>query len=417
MKVLLYILVALIAATCVSAADFAYNINYSSLPFIQNELVTIRYIENKTLNVSYGSFTSGNTTLLNFSNTNMTQFEINIDVPIEMSPGQYNDSVMLYNYDDNFTSNITFFINITDDITNNTNSTNNSTNNTNTPTVDFVQIDLNQFEYTICDYMQPWNKTKIVTVAGRAGQTVYTNHDTNFFDVPTSFVIPDANYSEFEIKIHLKNLSVGTYVRDVNFSVISNYSYVRFRFVIQTCLRPPPTYEDVIAVCSIVDKTPAEALECQRLQAEYNQQLYEAMLEASEKKIVNNTVTKYVNVTERLPVLDLNDPEIVQALKDIPITWKQMIVDARAKDERIDQLAEDARLKDERITQLGADFDKKLKDELQLLIDENTRKANTIDLYEEQYIKKSTIWTWIVLVSLVVGGVIFFLWWWNDQLY
>jgi len=423
MKSIIYFAMFIYLIGFVSAADFTYVINQTSLPFNKTEPVTIRYVENRTLNLTFGNYTSGNLTYLNFIGGNTTDFDINLFIPNGTASANYSTGVSLFNAEDNFTSAITFdFIIITDTINLTINQTN-QTNTTNvtqniTPTVEYVLLDYNSYEYTVCTYQFPWNRTKLVTLRERNGMNVYSDYDTNFFTVPTRTVIPEVNYSIINISMHLANLSVGTYEKNVSFSIISNSSYVNFRFVIENCVKPPPTYDEMITVCSIVDKTPAEQLQCLKLQAEYQQKLYDAMLDASEKKIINQTVKEYVNITERVPVLDLGDPEVVKALKDIPITWKQMQTDQNQKDLKITELSTEvtslrSSFTDE-IKKLRDDSERRIAEGLSTLAKDNADKQATIDMYKEDYLKKATLWAWFgfgVFIALCIGGYIY----WNEN--
>lgn len=416
MKYLL-LLVLLVSISTVYAADFSYTFNESQ-GLSRTELVTIRYVENKTLNISYGTYTSGIANQLFFNGTNSSDMDIVIGVPGSTPAGNYTDYVTLSNIADNFTSQISFFfeiipLNIT--VVNETNQTNQTNQTNTTPTVDYILIDFNHFEYTICDYALPWNGSKEITVRGRDGQNVYSDYDTNFFSVPVRTTIPAANYSIVNISMHLANLSIGTYSKQVSFSIISNNSNVTFDFNIQSCLRPAPVYDEWVRVCSIINKTAADALQCQKLTAEYNQELYDAMLDTQEDHTVNHTIKEYVNITDRVPVLDLGDPSVVQALKDIPITWKQMIVDQNEKNKKIDALnVEMQSLRQgytDEIKNLRDESEKRITESLQTLTQDNIVQRNTITMYEENYLKKSTLWTWIIigiLIALSIGGYIWY---------
>lgn len=401
---LFIILIFLLSVGVVSAADFTYNINQSEV-FNHIELISILYIENKTLSIEYGNFTYSNTSSLFFNNSDTADLNINIYVPSSAVPGNYSDYVHLFNIEDNFSTLINFSINIAGNIT---------VNNT-VPTVDYIQTDFNQFEYTLCDYMMPWNRTKQVTIRGHTSQVVYTDYDAKFFNLTdNTIVIPESNYSIVNINIHLDNLTAKTYVKQVGFSVVSNYSNVSFTFVIQKCVRPSPTYDDMVRVCSIINKTAQDVLLCLQLQAKNAQDEYEAILSMQDAYIINNTVKEYVNVTERVPVLDLGDPEVVQALKDIPVTWKQMQVDQNQKDKKIQELSDEVlSFRDsynKEMAQIRNESEKRITDSVAAALEDSAIKQNTIDMMNKSWLKKSTIYTWlavILVIGLLIGGYMF----------
>ena len=409
-----------------AAADFTYDLNFTQLPANMSEYISMVYSVNKTLNLTYGDYMTGSTDFLNYSNPSTCtafddrngtagclNFETLIYVPQEVGIGNFSDYITLFNSEDNFTANVSFDFHILDD-----------RNMTPIPnaTTDFVQVDINSYEYTVCDYMLPWNRTKEIVVKGnRPGQTFYTDADPLWITVPPTVVIPDVNYSVVPVVLKIQNVSVGTYTKILKFSVVSQYSNVTFRFVVQQCVQPPPSYDEMVKVCSIVTKTPEQVVECQKLQAEYQQKLYEAMLSTREKYTTTNETVKYVNVTERVPVLDLKDDSVIQALKDIPITWNQMIVDSRAKQKQIDDLASEvASLRsgyNNELKTLRDETAQELQDNLKSLVTDNMVKENTINIYKDKYLKKSTMIWWGIFIAMIGGCVFWFIKWNEDNLW
>jgi len=412
MKKILILLLIPFFITIVGAADFSYTINESQ-GFNKNETVTINYLENKTLNIAYGTYTTGSVNQIFFNNTNSSDIDIQINVPNSILVGNYIDDVWFTNDADSFSTKISFEIIVipyNNTIINTTNITNNITTNLS----EYILIDYNHFEYTLCDYVIPWTSTKEVVIRGREGQIIYTNYDTNFFSVPLSITIPPANYSPVNVLINLSNLSVGRYTRQVNFSVVSNSSFVTFDFNILSCIRPAPGYDDMIKVCSIVNKTAADVLQCQKLQAEYNKYLYDALLSIEGNHTINNTIKEYVNITERVPVLDLGNPEVVAALKNIPVTWKQMITDQNQKAKQIDELTKNLNEFKQNYTdevkKMRDDSEKRITNSLIVMSQDAITKQNEIDKYKQDYLKKTIIWRWIftgIGITLCAG---FYIW-------
>lgn len=374
-------------STIIYGANFNYNLDYSELPYNDSIDVIVNGQNNLTLYVEYGNFTSGDDTL-NFTSSSAV-LKINVYIP-EVEPLNYTDKIVLYNDDINFTYDLTFAYYIRND--------------TPTPDVDYMQIDFNEFEYSICDYDLPWNSSKLLTINGVKGQEVYTLFNEDFFDVPDSFTIGDENYSIINISMHLHNLSRGSYTELIIFSVVDGANNVTFHFEIQDCIRPPPEYEEMIEVCSIINKTAAEALNCQRLQTEYNLALYDAMLEVQQVRVEQNTTIEYRNQTLRIPVLDLYDEAVVTAIKEIPRTWNQMIAEQREKEKKLSAKEDEIKQLITEKEQLQKDINSKVEQAVVSMSDENKIKQNTIDMYEEKYLKKSTI-IWFVVMFLVIGGI------------
>lgn len=408
MKKQMWLLVLLACVASSSAANYNYDINTTQLPYNRAELIGINYTINHSLNVVGGNYTSSNTSILNFVDSQLQEFYIFANFS-NLTPGNYTDSIKLFDTENNFTSFITFAIQIIND------TKINQTNFT-----EFVQIDINEFEYNICDYFQPWNRTKQMTIAGREGQTIYTDFDAQFFSAPTSFVIPASNTTLFDIQLHVNNLTVGTYIKVFKFSVVSNFSEVTFHFNVEKCIRQPPTYDEMIKVCSIIDKTPEENLQCLKLQAEYQRAVYEAALDASEARYIQNDTVRYVNVTQRVPVLDLNDPEISQAIKDIPTVWKQMQIENRDKDKKIEKLQSDLNQissnNEANLQILRNESQRQLTESLRNLVGDNTEKSQQIKDYEENYIPKSKIYTWISL-GVIIALCVFGYFWYNENMF
>jgi len=396
MKSLLLIFLSLIVfCSFTYASDFNYQINLTTLPFNTTESITIGGYSNMSVNFSYDQYLSG------IDNINFTGEDyillIHVDVPIDA----INTTSYLKIISDNSTQNISFGISII--------------NNTYVyqPDVDFIQLDVNDYEYIFCDYMLPKNFTHEISISGRDGQLIQTEYDSNFFYVIDEFYIPPANYSIIDIGIKLdENLSIGNYDKSVWFNVVSLYNNITFHFKIIDCLTPPPkyketidAYQDMITACSINNKTTEELIECQRLQAkyaslqaEYNNEMYNAMLEMQEEKVINNTVIEYVNYTERVPVLDLKDPELIKTLKEIPVTWKQMIVEDQRKDNEIKE--------SEAIIQALKEENKNvtikmIKDQMEkfsgLMLENQNLKEQS-----NSYIKKSSVF-WFIFI--VVSGI------------
>tara|TARA_Y100000310_G_C20645194_1_gene796146 strand:- start:474 stop:1682 length:1209 start_codon:yes stop_codon:yes gene_type:complete len=392
-QIIIYALVFICLLGIVSAADFTYTVNETTLPFITNVTVILNGVENLIINITYGTFTSGVSTKTFVANT--TSLTINVSIPANTTPTNYTDIINITSNNSNFNANITFdFIVLNETLVGNTS---------------FVQVDINEYSYTVCDFLLPYNTTLDIVIAGEEGQTIQTIYNSDFFDFPDEFIVPAENISIQTANIHLRNLSVGSYKETIKFNVVSIFDNVTFNFEILDCVAPFPNLNQLIEVCSKENKTVEEFVECERLKAEQQQAIYEAILEASETKIVENKTVEYRNFTKRVPVLDLEDKDLIDAIKALPTTIKQLIVDNRNKDSIITQKdTEISSLQSERDNQI-AEFDERLQTTIDSLAEDNRRKQNTINFYEDKFIKRSTIWwsiAWVVVIILIVIGII-----------
>ncbi len=392
MKLIIWLLVFISMLGVVSAADFNYTINLSSLSFTDSKVVVLSGITNLTINMTYGQYLSGDLTKTFI--VNVTDITININVPENSSALNTTSMVSIVGDNPIFNGNITFDFFILDDTP---------------PITDFIQVDINEFSYSTCDFLLPRNITKDLVISGVEGQVIQTLYNNKFFDFPDEFTIPAQNFSVQTVNIHLNNLSVGEYRETIRFNVISEFDNVTFNFEILACVIPFPKLSELIKACSIENKTIEEFITCERLKAEQQRQVYEAILEANEPRVVQNRTTKFVNFTERVPVLDLNDKDLLNSLKDLPATIRQLITENRQqRSELTDKDNQISNLQNEKSSQVD-EFKIEIRDTVESLSEDNIRKQNTINYYADKFIKKSTIWWsifWVVLIILLVWAYI-----------
>lgn len=391
-KIILFVSLLVIFVNTCKAVEFNYSLNYTKLPFSSSVNIMLNGIENLTINISYGNFTSGVNTIT-FSNAS-EYLNININVTNTTQPNNYTDVVRIdggINYSTNI--NFNFFI---------------INESYRLPTTSYIEISINEFEYMFCDYLLPWNNTKKIIVNGYSSEEIYTTYNSNYFTLPNYFTIPSEGFKEIDINMHLDNLSAGYYTEVVSFSVVSNFSNITIHFDIKDCVRPYPECDEMERVCGIENKTTQQYIECKRLEIECSQKVYEALLEAQEKTIINNTIIEYVNYTERVPVLDLSNAEVIKALKELPTNIKQLINDNRNKDNTITSIRTEIDAKNQELeslrnenTQNLLNMEDRLEKRLARLIDENMQKQDLIMQYDKSFIKKSSIVWWIVIFSLI----------------
>ena len=393
MKNILLLIALLVSISSVSA--FEYNINKSELPKEYVENITLQGEINLTINLTYGNFTNGTDSIF-FNNSNTTNFTINISVPDTTPIGDYVDLVKITSSKINFT-NTTLNFNI------------HILNDTVAPETEYVQIDVGEYSYTYCDYTLPRNTTLgNIVIGGRYGDIVQTMYDENFFDIVDEFIIPVSNFSMQDIKITLGNLSAGTYDRVVKFSVISEFSDITFHFNIEECAKPITECDEIFnnmsAVCIKSNKTIDGLIECKEIERDYDNCIYSAILSAANYKIRNNTIVKYINKTEFVPVLPLDDPDLIATLDALVLTWRQMQSDSKSKVATITTLQDDKEILIDEKDVLIKEIEERVFRIVKKAVEENKLKQNTIDIYEEKYTKKSTIFWWVVFLIIIIGG-------------
>lgn len=398
MKKIVFFGLLLLSIGCVRA-NYSYTVNMSALPFSAFENITIVGTPTLLLNVTYGNFTSG-PSYIYFDD--ISEFiTINISIPSSFKPGTYQDIVSFDGNISNYSRAIMFnYLVINDTIPVETN---------------YIELDINEFEYIVCDYSLPWNTTKAVVVVGNPGQTVQTIYNFEYFNMLNSFIIPNSGTTSFNILVTIpKNLSAGRYKKEVLFNITDERANVTFWFNIMNCLQPPPSIDDLMKDCKGGNLTIEQYMSCIRGQAEYWSSYYDAVMEAAELKIVNNTIKEYVNQTVYREILDIDNPEVISAITEIPRTWKQMQVDAQQRNAQLQE-------KEQLITQLQTEktelinqIDEKVQSALVPLVEQSQLQKNTISAYEKGYISKSKIW-WTIFFVLLIASTMWSINMWSEN--
>lgn len=389
MKKIIYVILFLLFINLVNAIEFNYTMNYTELPFTKTENILLKGVENLTVNIQYGNFTSGINSI--YFTINTTNLVVNVNVPINTTPINYTDFVKIIADKENYSTNISFNFFIFDDRPK--------------PETEYILLDINEYEYVICDYFIPYNTTlKNIAVRGIQGQTIYTDFNKEYFTLPESFVIPQQNYTLIDIKIHLKNLTVGRYNGVVSFSVISEFSNLTFHFNILDCLTPPPQISDILTECRAENLTVDQYMRCIAALTKYWSSYYEAIAEAQEEKIRNVTIKEYVNDTVYIPALPM-DAETASILREIPLTWRQMQSDAKSKEKTITDLQNDIETLSQEVLRKDETFYRnRLNETFNSLIQDLIIKQNTIDYLNKKTIKWSTIIWLTFLLSIGIAS-------------
>lgn len=383
------IIMAILVCQCIYAYDQNITLNYSQLPINTTFNITLYGYENITYNISYDVFLSGFTNVL--FGPNATYYNLSVLASVSNATwGNRTSQISFKSSNESYNFNYIVYFGFIND--------------TKPKLADFIMIDFDEYEYAVCDYATPINLSKNISITTKKNTTVNITYDGVYFDIIHSFYNNETETKTLPIYIHLPKLEKGYYTRYINFSIEGqNYSNLIFHFNVNDCLIPilscTESYNNMNKACVITNMTAEQILECKRLTIDYEICIYDAMKEAAGTKYVNNTVIEYVNYTERVPVLDLKNPEIANAIAALPESIQKLIEQNKKMEELSNQIAV---MRGERET-LFQEAEKRMKDNVKALVDENNIKQNTIDYYKDRYIKKSVITIWsIIIISL--GG-------------
>ena len=371
--------------------EFNYYINQTKLPFNTTENIFVNGIENLSINISYGLFLNGVNNLLFITNT--TNFTVNIDVPLNTLVNNYSSIVRIYNGSINdYSVNITFNFYVIDNIPK--------------PTVDFIQGGQNEYTYIFCDYSLPLNTTlRNIAIGGYSGQTIQADFNSSFFNMPNEFIIPSSNISILDIGITLGQLTPKTYKELIRFSKIGDFTNISFTFEILDCILPPPDLTNILQACTTQNLTVDNYISCLNAQADFYSRLYVSAIEAQQNKVVNRTVVEYINQTQYQPVLELDNPDVVNALTQIPLTWKQVQSDSLVNKKIIQDQQQQIDLLQQKLTDEFSDLSLRVNQSVKPLVDENNILKNTVNYLQNNYIKKSTLWFWTIMITITSGLV------------
>ena len=378
----------------VTAAAANYTANYSSLPLNTSLTMNLTLPLNISINLTAGRFMTPDATniLLYEGSYNLT---VAIFIPFGTAPINYTDQITLFaenNSQSNYSEVIQADLYILDDRPQ--------------PETDYIQLDINEWEYVICDFLlaDGWNSTKSLVIVGTPSREVHAQFNPTFFNLSPTFNITGDNYSIVDIQIHLPaNLPLGSYNEVISFDLEGEFTNATFHFTIIDCVPPPPQYDDMVLLCSKINKTPEEFVECTRLQAEYYAGIYKSMLEAQEKKVVNHTVIEYQNRTDYLPVLPLDNPDTIRAIQQLPAEISLLINELSAakktdgeKDAAINELT--AAKNNATLAAQKAEQEKLIALEKAGELVEETKKK-----YERGHVAVGTLTAWLIALLACAG--------------
>lgn len=299
LKLIILIMMGLIVVNAVFAYDYIYSINASSqLPFSKNETLQIISETNMSFVITYSTnFTLPNITSIQLSDTNNFSLQINITIPSNYTSygnNSINETLFVFAKGNltngtTFTKNITFLATIS--------------NGTRILTTgDFVQLDLNVYSTTLCNFSLPIKKFLNVSVKSKNTITIPINCNSSFLECEKELNLTT------EVRITTINVSVpkgtipGTYTQYAYF-LISNTSFNNVSFIIEVidCPSPLPQLpDDLIELCRNESNLGSQ-VECLERFRTFYEKLIRILKEANKTTYVNVTVEKNVTVYE--PVL------------------------------------------------------------------------------------------------------------------
>jgi len=383
----------------VAGEEYNLSINLSWLPYNTSVWFNVsNYTTNTTL-VLAGNFTTIGLYPANSS------LQANITIPA-ISLGNYTANISLFNETfDNITNttSIEEFYNLTlrFDIF----------NDTPIADVEYVQLSFNEFEYSLCDYQLPWNTTKQITINAPENMIVYTDYDSRFFTLPNSFNMTNTNQTTLDVKIWLDDdTGIGRFTRVIDFSVVSEFSNVTFHFDIRDCKLPLTScdeyFDEMSDYCNRINKTSSDILECQRLTAEYYDCIYTSLQEAATNITFNNGTVKYVNQTQYVPVLEINDSTLKTAIENLPLMWKQIQSDKKSSEAQIREMQGEIDNLNAELTTKDQSLADKVKEILADLYREDKENEQTIKDLEEKTYRKGHVWTTTIILIITLLTVL-----------
>lgn len=409
---ILFIIMMFILVETVYAMDFNITIDESQLPYNQTfyfnftniylpfnitnttNMSSINYTD--MINVTFGAFIVSNTNYT-FNDTNQTLTTTsNIFLPFGKPAGNYTTFIKFDYY--NFSEQENFFIQIT-----------NATINF-TPIPKFIMIDTNKFQIPICDYLLPYNTSlNDISITGSPNQTVDVVYDNNIFiGLNKQFNLSSAGLYVFNISVMIPNITTaGTYNYPILFNLSNSSVTLTVSIKVLDCIAPPMDIDKALEDCkknvNVVDQ-----MQCMiNVQKAYLDSIQKSFAETVNNKTVNNTVVRYVNFTERVPVLDLQDPALLQSIRELP----NLVATINAQQALIDS----------KFNNMFTSIDSKLN----VIVNDNNalrtqnfqyRESlmNNLSYYERNYVKKTYIYIPIFLLC-IAGAIGFVIYRYNEN--
>lgn len=419
MKKIIFVLCFLLFLSTVSAFDFFFIYNYTSLPIIKKvtPLLVISESNYTRINMTYGRYLSGEKNI----NTSLNSFLLNYTLTIPNTQKvsfltQVNLTILKF-------INKTFYNNITNQTIQN-NSYNivfekygfNITviNNTPIPTEPYIRTDVNKYSYFFCDFSLPKTMHLNISISALWNSTLQiTCINQSFLQCPSSFIITNKTTNTTTTRINFtipKGTEEKTYISKVKFQVAGRYNSTIFTFVIEKCVRPP--FELNYTGCYGEGKTDNEVSRCI---VEKQMRYYEEMLR--NPSIIRENITQYVNRTEYEPVYLARDPLLINIQnclslnKELQTKWNETLIDNRECHKTKNEI-------NENFITCQKDFIKekegcsdtiisKTKD-LIMVLDNQTRAIN---VFESKYFKKDSVFTVVVysiIMIFIVGWLIYY---------
>jgi len=396
LKPIFYFILLLCMVKVVSATQFTYDINYTELPFYKNETLNYFITENTTLNIIYSEHVFGNLSYV--FETSSDSVAIVLQVYIDSTIGIRNVTEYTIINSSSIYNNITFNFRIYND--------------SYIKETDYIQTDVNSFEYPLCDYLLPYTSFKDdISIYAKTGSNITLTFNNTIFNLSTSIIVSNNNLTVLDIPFTIPNMSYGKNVFIINFNISDLMYNLTFTFNILECIKPLVNLTDLLKKCDEGNYTVNEKEICKiRAFDEYYSSLVDSIIQSQKIKTINSTITEYVNITEYVPVLSLTDSEAIM-YRDFGKYWQEY---KDKQDDNFNALGEyDEKLKIAQddykidILQLGKEIDGTLSS----LIRENSKLHDNISTYENKYVKKSKIWwiaTIIIIISLTIWIIIIY---------
>ena len=293
---IMFIFILIIVSTFVLGYDYHASVNNSELPYYNITFFSL--VVSEPSKFIYAS----NSTFLSFIPEeyviNTTQFEVRINISFDTNLGNYSDNIHIFNN----VSNVTTLLNFLFEVYNGTSPLEivleNETNFTNLSP--FLQIDINAFHLSVCDWQLPKFYKLNVSVTSNYQTDVMTICD-GWVQCDDPVYLDSNSFAITTLNVSVPQTPHGNYVEDAKFNIIDTTNNITFFISVEDCPLPLPKFG-----CNEANMTYVEYISCMvNFFIATNTSLSE----------INNTI--YKNVTYNYTTIEYIEIATANDLKDM----------------------------------------------------------------------------------------------------
>jgi len=383
-----------VAVLFFTSSGSAYNLFVSTLPFEYNQSLDVGNVTNRTF--VYSGFLSGNSS---FNDSNVSVIKVNIVVPVNTSAGNYTWNVTK-NYNASVEDVYLFNFSIIND-----------------SVTEFIQTDVNGFEYSTCDVTLPFNATRRVVV--KSTHDAFVNVTCSHFDFLScqeGVTTGGDGYGYHDIKIDIpKGTSAGAYQYVVQYNVSGLMTNVKFDLKVEKCLIPPEEIEYYLQFCNYNSTPTVETyLRCLAALAEASK-----YINIQNDRLYNFTpdeLTVFKNVTEYVPVLrlDRETAKLFSILSENNENVQNLLVENDQSQELNEELLTKQRELELQFANYTKTIDQKVEQRVSSLVKTNTELTRQNIELEDTTVHKGTFYNILVGIAVIIIGTTLFLYLRNE---